>query len=292
MVMNQEQTDKVLQAWSESAHYWQKHHATIRVMFAPITRAIIEDAHIAQGQSVLDVAGGTGEPSLTIAEVVGPSGSVTCTDVVAEMVAAAEREAGRLGLANVTFRQCPADALPFASNAFDAVVCRLGVMFFPDPVAGLREMLRTVKPGGCVSLAVWRGKEFNPFLQAASDVLARYIEMAPEDPDAPGAFRFVASGKLARVVEQAGATDVRERILQFQVQAPVSLEEFWALRSEMSDTLRGKLATLSVEHLRRVAEETQDAAREYFPDNRMNFPAQAIIVSGRKPASGHVEGDG
>src|SRR2546423_839362 len=133
--------------WRESAPYWKRHAPTIRAMFAPLTRALIEEAGIREGQSVLDVAGGPGEPALTIAETVGPSGSVACTDAVAEMVRAAEGEARRRGLTNVKFRQCTADSLPFDSDSFDAAVCRFGAMFFPDPLVALREMLRVTRPG-------------------------------------------------------------------------------------------------------------------------------------------------
>src|SRR5438876_3731299 len=93
--MSHPQANNTLREWTESAPYWERHGATIRVIFAPITRALIEEAGIVSGQSVLDVAGGPGEPSLTIAEKVGPTGSVACTDAVAEMVEAAEREAHR-----------------------------------------------------------------------------------------------------------------------------------------------------------------------------------------------------
>ena len=74
------ETDGVLREWRESAFYWHKHADTIRTMFAPVTQALIDDATIMEGETVLDVAGGAGEPSLTIAETVGPSGSVTYTD--------------------------------------------------------------------------------------------------------------------------------------------------------------------------------------------------------------------
>src|SRR5712691_12854755 len=150
--------NKTLQEWRATAPFWRKHSDTIRTMFAPLTEALIQDAGIGAGQTVLDVAGGAGEPSLTIAERVGPTGAVTCTDAVAEIVAAAESEARRRGLTNITFRQCVADSLPFESNSFDAVVSRLGVMFFPDPLAALREMLRVTKAGGSLSLAVWHKK--------------------------------------------------------------------------------------------------------------------------------------
>ncbi len=77
---------------------------------------------IVRGQSVLDIAGGPGEPSLTIAETVGPTGSVICTDAAARMVEAAESEARRRGITNVTFRQCAADSLPFGNDSFVVVV--------------------------------------------------------------------------------------------------------------------------------------------------------------------------
>ena len=83
------QRDEVLREWRESAFYWQKHAGTIRIMFGPITQALIEDANLIEGEMVLDVACGAGEPSLTIAETVGTTGSVTCTDAAPEMVAAA-----------------------------------------------------------------------------------------------------------------------------------------------------------------------------------------------------------
>src|SRR5215813_3133384 len=105
-------TEDMLDVWRESAKYWTKHSDTIHQMFVPLTRALIERAGIHQGQTVLDIACGAGEPSLTIADVVGPEGAVTCTDGVAEMVATARARAQQRGLTNIQFRQCTADSLP------------------------------------------------------------------------------------------------------------------------------------------------------------------------------------
>jgi ubiquinone/menaquinone biosynthesis C-methylase UbiE len=278
------QEAEVLREWRESAFYWQKHAVTIRTMFGPITQALIEDSDITEGDTVLDVAGGAGEPSLTIAETVGPTGSVTCTDVTAEMVAAAQSQAQQHGVTNIAFRQCAADSLPFENNSFDAVVCRLGVMFFPDPLAGLREMLRVTKHGAMLSLAVWNKGELNPFSYLITDVLARHFGAAPPAAaNAPGAFRFAEHGSLARILSEAGAVDVRERLLKFQIAAPISSKQFWELRSETSGTLREKLATLSPVQADLVAQEAQEAVRQYFSNNQMSIPAQMIIVTGRKP---------
>lgn len=283
-MLSDSQAEEVLREWRESAHYWQKHAGTIRTMFGPITLALIEDAGIREGYAVLDVAGGAGEPSLTIAEIVGPTGSVSCTDAAPEMVAAAAGDAQRRGLTNVAFRQCTADSLPFEDNSFDVVVCRLGVMFFPDPVAALGEMLRVTKREGVLSLAAWSKSDLNPFFYVITNVVARYFEPGePEDPNAPGAFRFAETGSLALVLAEAGAVDVKERLLQFDIAAPLSPTEFWQLRAETSGTLRKKLATLDPPQAESLANEGQEVVREYFSHNQVSFPAQVIIVTGRKP---------
>jgi ubiquinone/menaquinone biosynthesis C-methylase UbiE len=273
-----------IRQWQESAKYWAEHSDTIRLMFMPVTDALIQDAGIVQGQAVLDVAGGPGEPSLTIADVVGPTGSVTCTDAVAEMVEAARSEALKRGLSNVQFRQCKADSLPFADNTFDAAVSRLGAMFFPDPLVAVREMLRVMKPGGALAFVVWHKSELNPFCSVVTDIMSHYVEPVPGDPDAPGAFRFAEHGKLSGILNDAGATDVRERILTFEIEAPLSPEAFWKMRSETSETLRTKLSRLPTEKRLKIEKEVQRAVVEFFPNNQMRFPAQMLIVTGRKPS--------
>ena len=271
-----------LREWRDSAEAWEKHAQTIRTMFAPVTQALIEEAGIIEGDAVLDVAGGPGEPSLTIAEVVGQSGSVTCTDAVAEMVEAARNQALNRGLSNVYFQQCPADSLPFETDSFDAAVSRLGVMFFPDPLSALREILRVIKPEGSLSLAVWHESKLNPFAYIVTDVLSRHINAPPPDPEAPGAFRFAEPGKLARILKEAGATRIRERLLTFRIEAPISRSGFWEMRSNTSGTLREKLAAMPVEQSLRVAKEVNEAVAEFFPNGSMSFPGQMLIVTGEK----------
>jgi ubiquinone/menaquinone biosynthesis C-methylase UbiE len=268
--------------WQENAPYWKKHAETIRVLFAPVTGALIEEAGIRAGQTVLDVACGAGEPALTIAEVVGSAGSVTCTDAVAEMVNAAEDAARRRGLTNVEFRQCAADALPFATDSFDAAVCRLGAMFFPDPLKALGEMLRVVRPGGALALAVWSKLEQNPYVHVVNGVISRYVETTTPAPTQSDAFRFAEPGVLAHILSEAGAVEVSERVLDFQIAAPLTPAQFWTMRSDISGTLREKLSKLSATEREQVAQEIQAAAHAFFPHDRMSFPAQMLIVSGRK----------
>jgi SAM-dependent methyltransferase len=268
--------------WSQSAPYWEKHRENIRKMFFPITTALIADAQVTRGHKVLDVATGPGEPALSIAQLVGPEGEVWGIDPAPEMVASARRAAGNYGFGNVHFEVAFADHLSFESDTFDAAVSRFGVMFFPSPVDGLREMLRVLKPNRKLGVAVWHFAEHNPFHYILSRVIERYVESPPTPPDSPDAFRFAGSGKLLEIFKNAGAVESSERLLQFRIEAPVSVEDFWVLRSEMSDKLRSKLAVLSAEQVAEVRSQVIDALGEYATDLGLSFPAQVLIVSGRK----------
>ena len=275
---------EIISRWSETAPYWEKHRAIIREMFAPVTQALIEAAQITSRSSVLDVATGPGEPALTIAEFVGTEGKVLGIDAVPGMVEAARREAQRRELHSATFAVAHADLLPAEASSFDAVVSRFGVMFFPTPVRSLREMLRVLKPGGKIALAVWHFAEKNPFHYTLSRVVERYVDSQSPAADASDAFRFAEPGKLRAVLSEAGAAAVSERLLQFSIRASVSVEEFWTLRSEMSENLRTKLTKVPRERRGELTREAIEALRAYSGDGGMSLPAEVLIVSGSRPS--------
>ena len=281
---NAKENKDVSREWSESARYWEKHRAVIEGMYAPIAAALVEDAGIGAGagQHVLDVATGPGEPALSLAGILGAEGRVIGVDVVPAMIEAADREARRRGLPNASFRVASAEELPFADDSFDAVVSRFGVMFFPSPLEGLREMLRVLKPGGRLALAVWNHASANPYHSVVARILERFVASPPLDEDAPGAFRFAQAGKLLDVAREAGVAEARERLLQFQIAAPLSLEDFWAVRAEMSDNLRTKLARLSRAQVDEIERAFLEEARGYSSASGVSFPAEVHVVSGSR----------
>jgi len=268
--------------WRDSAPFWEKHREIIRQMFAPVTQALVEEGRIKSGHAVLDIATGPGEPALTIAAFVGPEGKVFGIDPAPEMVEAAGRATDHLGFRNVQFDVASADRLPFPADTFDAVVSRFGVMFFPSPVDAVREMSRVLKPGRKLALAVWHFAERNPFFYTLSRVIDQYVNSPPPAPEASDPFRFASPGKLRDVLAEAGATVPSERVLQFTIRAPISVEDFWTLRCEMSEKLREKIALLSREQLTEVKRQALEALREYSTDRGMSFPAEVLIVSGTK----------
>jgi|SRR5690348_2118029 SAM-dependent methyltransferase len=275
---------ELISRWTETAPYWEKHRAVIREMFAPVTQALAQNAEVARGRTILDVATGPGEPALALADLVGSGGKVLGIDVVSEMVQAARREADRRHLPNAHFAAAAADALPADANTFDAAVSRFGVMFFPSPVHAIREMLRVLKPKGRMALAVWSFADKNPFHCIPARAIERYVKPAPPAPDAPDAFRFAQPGKLRAILLEAGAAGPSELPLQFFIRARLSLEEFWTLRSEMSERLRNSLAKLTKEQMASAKQATIEGLRPYYANGGISIPAEVLIVSGSKPS--------
>jgi ubiquinone/menaquinone biosynthesis C-methylase UbiE len=273
-----------LQDWNQTAPFWSKHADLISQMFAPVTAALIEEARISNGDRVLDFAGGPGDPSLTIAPVVGPTGSVVTSDAVTQMTLTTRSRAVERGLTNLDPLVARADSLPFGADSFDVAVCRFAVMLFADPAASIAEMFRVVKPRGRLALAVWSHREANPFFHVLAEIVSRYVESPPEDPDSPGAFRFASRGKLARLVADAGGHRIRERLVDCRFDLKITPEQYWPLRVEMSDTLRNKVSRLSQEQLRRITNEAVEKIGDFYSRGVLSFPAQVVLVSAEKPA--------
>jgi ubiquinone/menaquinone biosynthesis C-methylase UbiE len=272
----------VINRWSGAAPFWEKYRDVIRQMFTPVTQALVEDAHIATGHTVLDVATGPGEPALSVAAAVGPEGRVVGIDPIAGMIDAARRAADRSSVRNAQFEVAFADSLPYPAGHFDAVISRFGAMFFPAPVDALRELLRVLKPGGTVAVAVWGSAEANPYFYVLSRVIEQYLDAPPAVPETQDPFRYAAPGKLRDVLSEAGALNPSERVLSFPVRAPISVEDFWTLRIEMSERLRESVAKLSSEQMADAKRQGIEALRQYSTHEGISIPAQVLIVSGTK----------
>ncbi len=275
----------VLEQWKEGARYWERHREVIERMFAPVTNALVEAAGVGAGMTVLDVATGPGQPALKLAQIVGAAGRVVGADVVPAMIEAARREAERTRVANLSFEIASAQELPFDDASFDAVVCRFGVMLFPEPVEGVREMLRVLKPGGRMAMSVWSHVRSNPFHYLFTDLLERHFAPEPAQPDAPDAFRFAPRGKLLAAAREAGVAEAAERVLEFSIEPRIDLEAVWTVRTDMSDTFRNQLAQLSREQVDALRRDFRAAAQPYVKAQGVSFPTEVLIVSGTRSDS-------
>jgi ubiquinone/menaquinone biosynthesis C-methylase UbiE len=180
--------------------------------------AIMPSLKIEQGDSVLDVGCGFGDTACMFAERVGPSGRVVGMDCCDAFMEYGIKEAADAGLENVTFINGDALAYPFEPE-YDFVFSRFGTMFFSNPVAGLRNMRKALKPGGIVTHIVWRDRADNPWLSMAKDVVLRFLPPPGEDAMTcgPGPFSMANQEMVTKMMEIAGFENIEFK----RVDAPV-----------------------------------------------------------------------
>lgn len=164
----------------EVAQNYHSRRAMREELYRVATERMVQLAKVQGGSRVLDVAAGTGEQTLVAARVVGPSGYVLAIDISASMLSVATLAAREAGLANVETRVMDAQNLDVSDDSFDAVICRLGLMLFPNPVRALMEMRRAVRPGGRVVTMVFSTADKNPYFGVPLGLLSRRgLEVQP-----------------------------------------------------------------------------------------------------------------
>jgi len=277
--------DQVRTEWTAAGTIaaWRRWHAKTACHFAPMTEALLARAELRPGHRVLDLASGSGEPAISIASLVGPSGGVTATDLSHEMLALAEEHAGnRDGL---RFQQADVHALPFADGSFQVATCRLGVMYFWDCGRALREVLRVLEPGGRAVFVAWGPLEDNVL---ARTVLAPFVARLGSAPPAPPAgaphpFRFAQPGSLSRELVQAGFDSVREHGEVVSCPWPGPPDELWRQVYDMAVPLRPFFDGFAAE-LRTAAIGEVIRGLEGFYDGVHTDPTTSIVVAtGTKP---------
>jgi len=194
--------------WTEVTPGWARHDERLRVSLNPVSERMLDAIELREGQEILDIASGTGEPALLAAERVGPGGRVLGTDFVEGMLELARHKAAARGLRNAEFRRVDGEELDAAPGSFDAVLIRWGIMFMPDPQACLARAHAALRPGGRIAVACWGPPDRNPWAALPIAVLKRHMEVPTPPPGAPGLFSFADPARLRGALETAGFTGV------------------------------------------------------------------------------------
>ncbi len=180
-----EHTAEMQATWDASAAGWDNNSALIRAWLHAATAAMLDAADIQPGLRVLDVAAGAGDQTIDIAHRIGPHGRVVAIDLSPQLVARATINLQRAGYKNAEVRVGNGEALGLNAT-FDAAVCRLGLMFYADPLVGLIEMRRALKPGARAAVLVFSGPARNPLIVEQLEIAARHAGIARPDPCQPG----------------------------------------------------------------------------------------------------------
>jgi ubiquinone/menaquinone biosynthesis C-methylase UbiE len=241
-------------------------------LFVP---AVLAAAEVAAADRILDVATGPGEAALLALAQVGPAGLVVGADISLAMLDAAHTR-----LAGARFRPVVADgqALPFADATFDAVLCQLGLMFFPDPARGLAEFRRVLRPRRHAAVCVISIPERVPMWGALAEILSRYL---PDQREVLHLlFALADAGHLERLLATAGFREIsvtretRERSF-------ASIDDYWAPIEEAPGTGPQAYRALPDASRQAVREEMHERLASVESNGRLVIRAEMLIGAGR-----------
>ena len=266
--------------WDEAAGGLTAWWSAFESFMAPVSEAMISEAAVATGASVADIATGFGEPALSLARLVGPTGRVAATDLSPGMLAVAVRRARLMGLDNVDFTEMDADRPNMAQAGFDAVVCRLGLMFVSDVHLCVRRLTDLLAPGGRLVAAVWGPAGANPSITVAAGALNDALGRPSTASDTSGIFGLGGHGVLSETFAAAGLQGVRSRAIDLELTWPTAQDYVEYHQQGPVGRLMG-----DVDPGTRTAawEAVAAAAIRRCDDGPLRLPAQVIVVSGRSP---------
>lgn len=263
---------RVSERWAECALLWNK----------AMTDALLSAAAISPDSVVLDLATGSGDPALSIAErLVG--GKVIALDTSRTGLLQANHHAKQLGLsAKVKSVQADAHAIPLKPNCVDRITCRCGIMFLNDTGLVMSEILRVLKPGGRAAFLVW-GSFAQPFFDATVAAVLRLVPGAQMPTQALAMFRFASPGSLGGILRNAGFSNVREESLTVPRIWARSPEELWAYQQEISVLCHPLFDSIPPDSRPKIDAEVSTLLSRFQSGGVLSVPVKVIVVAGQRP---------
>jgi SAM-dependent methyltransferase len=264
--------------WEDAAGAWHRWGPAIEDWLGPATARMLDAARISAGARVLDVAAGAGGQTLAAARRAGATGQVLATDISPAILAYAAKAAADAGLANVATRELDGERLDVESGTFDAVISRVGLIYFPDQHAALTGMRDALRPGGRISAVVYSTADRNGFFSVPVGIIRRRAQLPPPVPGQPGPFSLGSPGVAERAFADAGFRDVTVAAVPSPVRMATSAD---CLRFERESfgALHQMLAGLPADEREAAWAEVGDALAEYDGPDGFTGPCEMLVVS-------------
>jgi len=267
--------------WQVAAEAWYRWSPTLNQWLGKATDKMLEMAGISSGGRVLDIAAGAGEQSITTAKKVGPSGYILATDISSNILEYAKQMAHQEGINNMETKVMDGENLTLEDETFDAVISRVGLIYFPDQQKALKEMLRVLKPGGKVAAIVYSTAEENKFFSVPVSIIRNRAKLPPPLPGQPGPFSLGAEGIIDKVFSQAGFKNVRSEL----VDSPLllsSAKECVQFEKESFGALHQMMSSLSDSEKESVWDEIESELRKFETENGFAGPCKMVVAVGEK----------
>jgi len=260
-----------LQTWARMAPGWEDRREWILGFTGVINEWLVGECDPQPGQTLLDLAAGTGDLGFLAAEQVGEGGKVLCTDFSPEMVEAARRTGERGGLRNVEYRVLDAERMDLPDDGVDGVVCRWGYMLMADPAAALCETRRVLRDGGTLTFAVWQTPDRNPWAAVPGMTLVQRGHMPPPEPGAPGIFALGSKERLVEIVTAAGFGEPRLEELAFEWR--YTPDDLWDTLTRIAGPLAAVIKALPEDEQRATRAAIEEGLGEYRQGDELAVPA-------------------
>ena len=267
--------------WQEAAEAWNRWAPTLERWLGPATELMLDQARIGPGARVLDLAAGAGGQTIAAARRVGPSKSVLATDISPAILDYAAEAARAAGLANVEFREMDGEALELDDGSFDAVISRVGLIYFPDQQRALREIHRVLRPGGRLSAIVYSTAERNSFFSIPVGIIRRIAGLPAPAPGLPGPFSLGGPGVLDAAYANAGFEDVVVRPLDAPVRFATA-RECVRFERESFGALHAMLAGVTPAERDQAWSEIEAELEQFESGDGFEGPCQLLIGSARR----------
>ena len=268
------------QQWEDAAEAWHRWGPTVETWLAEATARMLDGAGVAPGASVLDVAAGSGGQTLVAARRVGGSGRVVATDISPTILTYAAKQAAEAGLTNVETVEADGERLGvLASGDFDAVICRLGLIYLPDRAGALAGIRAALRPGGRMSAVVYSTPERNGFFAVPVSIIRRRAGLPAPGPGMPGPFSLGSPGVLEEALAAAGFTDVAVDAVEAPLVLP-SAAECLRFERESFGALHQMLAGVPADERDDVWAEVEQGLRQFETADGFVGPCELLVARG------------
>ena len=269
------------QQWQNAASAWHRWGPQLETWLGPATELMLDLAQIGPGSHVLDVAAGAGGQTLAAGRRVGPHGAVLATDISPAILEFAAGEARRAGLANVATREMDGEHIEVQPDSFDAVISRVGLIYFPNQQAALKGMRNALRDGGRVAAIVYSTPDRNRFFSIPVSIIRRRANLPPPLPGQPGPFSLGAAGVLQQAYEQAGFREIDVRV----VEAPLhfsSAAECVRFEQESFGALHQMLSGLDESEREAAWSEIHTELSQFEGPEGFTGPCELMVAVGTK----------
>ena len=267
--------------WQNAADAWHRWGPQLEAWLGPATEVMLDLAKVGPGSRVLDVAAGGGGQTLAAARRVGPGGAVLATDISPAILEFAAAEAKGASLTNVSIKEMDGEHLDVPPGSFDAVISRVGLIYFPDQQAALTGMKNALRKGGRVAAIVYSTPDRNRFFSVPVSIIRRRANLPPPLPGQPGPFSMGAAGVLQAAYEKADFKEVEIKV----VEAPLRLAsatECTQFERESFGALHQMLSGLPESERADAWAEIETALGEFESPGGFAGPCELLVAAATK----------